>query len=547
MKLDNLDLTPNAAAIDLWKSQKDYACFLPSISAIYAKIVSMPEYNVRDSMPAGLPGGRADLNFLDTNNPLFYYPVALYSAGHAYLDVNDSNINESMIQKRDRSKTVIIGDSGGFQIATGVLKWPWEKKKNQTDLDWMRDKDKLRMAILRWLEATADYSSVLDVPTYGLVKFGFDKITGESLHPGMKTFSDCLNVSLDNYDFFIKHRVEGATKFLNVLQGRNQEEGDIWWNAVKDLPFETWAFSNVQASNFAVNLRRLIIMRDGKYLDGRDWLHYLGNGKIKAGCALTTLQRGIRKYINPDITISYDAASPFVMTAMGQIVTGYDITSKKISFKNGTLMDSKELKGSQQNFNDWIAQYCADGNKSTLIRSRIGDAVTVGDVCIRGYDDLDYKKLAFTKAALASIEYQMSPEGKAGDKFKWTDGYKNWLIHGSENGGMFDFGGHNYDKEYEKYQVKWPSSMDGFSYLLAMNHNVELHIRAIQAACDYQDQPTNIAKQHITSDLLEWRDLCPEILKSERPMDLINNNRKMLSKITGMDATYDIPMNIGDI
>ena len=94
-----------------------------------------------------------------------------------------------------------------------------------------------------------------------------DPVTGQSLHPGMKTFRDCLNVSLENYDFFIRNRVEGATKFLNVLQGRNESEGDIWWEAVKDLPFETWAFSNVQASNFSINLRRLIIMRDGKYLD----------------------------------------------------------------------------------------------------------------------------------------------------------------------------------------------------------------------------------------------------------------------------------------
>jgi hypothetical protein len=52
---------------------------------------------------------------------------------------------------------------------------------------------------------------------------------------------------MENHKFFIKHRKEGATKFLNVLQGRNEEEGDIWWDACKDQPFESWAFSNVQA------------------------------------------------------------------------------------------------------------------------------------------------------------------------------------------------------------------------------------------------------------------------------------------------------------
>lgn len=534
----------NESALNLAKTQNDYAVFLPSISAIYAKIVSMPEYNVRDKLPDGLNNDRLDLNFLDTRTNLFYYPAALYSAGHAYLDPTDSDIQESMVQKRDRSKTVILGDSGGFQIATGVLKWPWTKKKNQDDIDWNKDKDKMRMQILRWLEHTADYSMVLDVPTYGLVKFGFDPITGQSLHPGMKTFRDCLNVSLENYDFFIKNRVEGATKFLNVLQGRNQSEGDVWWDAVKDLPFETWAFSNVQASNFSINLRRLIIMRDGKYFDNRDWLHYLGNGKIKAGCALTTLQRSIRQFINPNITISFDAASPFVMTAKGQIYHGYELSHNNMRFKGGSIVDDKTLKNSSMTLNDWISMVNTKGH---IMPTAIGDKCTVGDICVRGYEDLQYKKVQFTKKELESDWYSSTPEGKAGDQFKWSKEYKDYLAHDKSLGGLFEFGNTLFDKEYERYQVKWPSSMDGFSYLIAMNHNVELHIRAVQEACWWQDQETSKANQHVTSDLLEFKDLCPEIFRSERPMDLINKHEKILRNITGMDADNQVSMELDDI
>ena len=191
------------------------------------------------------------------------------------------------------------------------------------------------MKLLRWLEATSDYSMVLDWPTYALVKFGLDPVTGASLHPSLKNFGDCLRGSLENHEFFIKNRKEGATKFLNVLQGRNQEEGDIWWDATKDLPFESWAFSNVQASNFSINLRRLIIMRDEGYLQGREWLHYLGNGKIKAGCALTTVQRALRKYVDPELTVSFDAASPFVMTAKGQMYYGYELSQRSVGFNGG--------------------------------------------------------------------------------------------------------------------------------------------------------------------------------------------------------------------
>ena len=255
---DTGHLSMNPASKNLASTQNDYAVFLPSISAIYTKIVSMVEYHMRDKMPEGLPNGLQDLNFLDPANSLFYYPTALYSAGHAILDPEESWTKERMVMQRDRKNTVMVGDSGGFQAATGVLKYPWHQKPNQTVEQHQSDKDDVRLKLLRWLEATADYSMVLDWPTYALVKFGLDPVTGASLHPALKNFGDCLRGSMDNHHFFIKNRKEGATKFLNVLQGCNMEEGDIWWDAAKDLPFESWAFSNVQASNFSINLRRLI-------------------------------------------------------------------------------------------------------------------------------------------------------------------------------------------------------------------------------------------------------------------------------------------------
>jgi len=158
---------------DMWTTNQDYAVFLPSISAIYVRLVSQ----LGDRVPSGLPNGLKDLDFLQPNTNLFYYPTALYSSGHSYWDPAQSDIQEAMVQKRDKNATVIVGDSGGYQIATGVLKWPWQKKDNQTSQDWMKDKDAIRMKILRWLEHSCDYSMVLDVPTGSLLKFGNDPIT----------------------------------------------------------------------------------------------------------------------------------------------------------------------------------------------------------------------------------------------------------------------------------------------------------------------------------------------------------------------------------
>ena len=87
---------------DMWTTNKDYAIFLPSISAIYVRLVSQP--NARTV--SGLPGGLQDLDFLQTNTNLFYYPTALYSSGHSYWDPAQSDVQEAMVQKRDKNASV---------------------------------------------------------------------------------------------------------------------------------------------------------------------------------------------------------------------------------------------------------------------------------------------------------------------------------------------------------------------------------------------------------------------------------------------------------
>ena len=118
------------------------------------------------------------------------------------------------------------------------------------------------------------------------------------------------------------------------------------------------------------------------------------------------------------------------------------------------------------------------------------------------------------------------------------------MIHSHENGGVFDLGTNQFPDAHSKYQEKWPSSMDGFSYLLAMNHNTELHVNAIQAANMAQDLPIHEAKALLTPDLLEFKDLVDDIFTSERPMDLIMKHEKMLQKITGMDADNQVSYDV---
>ena len=64
-----------------------------------------------------------------------------------------------MIQQRDRGRTMILGDSGGYQIGKGVLKFDWLDFEGKSAND-------TRQKILEWLELTADWSMMLDVPTW---------------------------------------------------------------------------------------------------------------------------------------------------------------------------------------------------------------------------------------------------------------------------------------------------------------------------------------------------------------------------------------------
>ena len=101
--------------MDLGKTQKDYAVYLPAISSFYVKQLEKVERVTESRVPAGFEKGHEGMDFLRPD-AYFHYPKGLYSAGHAQLDIDKTNKDEPMIQGRDRNTSMILGDSGGFQI-----------------------------------------------------------------------------------------------------------------------------------------------------------------------------------------------------------------------------------------------------------------------------------------------------------------------------------------------------------------------------------------------------------------------------------------------
>ena len=312
------------------------AVYIPSVSPGYA-IAAHHQNWVRD-LPRGVASG--DLNFLDPNNKLFHISHVMTSAGQALYQKRDC-----IIKQRDRSKTMVIADSGGYQIANSG----YSIHGQQHILD-----------ILRWLEAHADWAMTLDVPTGPLLRK--DK-------PYQYTsFRDCLDTTLDYLRFFRDNRKPGATKFLNVLQGNDMRQSNIWYNEVKAFEFEGWAFAGLLRHNFYNLCRRIIIMADEKQLDQRDWIHVLGTNILTVAVGLTALQRAINEHINPNLRISYDTSSPFRMIRWSNIFSIPIVDRADMTLPSVKCPDARRFVGSSLRF-PWP--------------SPLGDRMSLGDINVQ--------------------------------------------------------------------------------------------------------------------------------------------------------------------
>jgi hypothetical protein len=422
--------------VNLTPLQKDYAVYLPAISSFYSTYVAkqrLEEFVPNERIPKGFDRGIEGMNFLNPEAGYFTYKYGLYSAGHAQLDVVKAQTQESMIQQRDRGNTMILGDSGGYQIGKGVLKFDWLNFEGP-------EATKTRQKILEWLEVTADWSMMLDVPTWAC-----DHI--HSPKTGLKTFEDCLDKTRYNNDYFLMNRL-GQTKWLNVLQGSDWDTAERWYEGVKEFSdpkgkyagreAEGWAFGGANMCKMPITLKRLMTMREEGMLDGKDWIHFLGTAQLDWSCYLTSIQRQIRKHINPNLTISFDCASPFIATAHGLVYTNAQHTNKRWSVIMDKAPDNKALAGSDIPF---------------PFESAIGRRLTMEDIAY--YDlgkrktdaELDGAKFDHLNPAHYHVAPRLNKLGKIPNRTSW----------------------------------------DSFAYALMMGHNVECHIVAVQRAQQLMD------------------------------------------------------------
>ena len=414
---------------DLTATQNDYAVFLPATSGFYSTFIGKQRYgNYIDParLPASFTNGVESLNYLEPDKGLFYYQWCLYSAGHANLDLTKQDDKEDMFRNRDRSTSWVLGDSGGFQIGKGVWEADWKDPS-------CPKAQKKREQVLAWMDSLMDYGMCLDIPAW------VERSPAGRAATGITSYAEAVQGTYINNEYFINNR-NGNCKFLNVLQGESFEDADDWYDRMKkycdpkqygDRAFNGWSMGGQNMCDVHLVLKRLIALRhDGLLEKGQqDWMHFLGTSKLEWACLLTDIQRAVRKYHNPNFTISFDCASPFLATANGQIYIQTETEDReKWVYRMVPSADDKKYSTDTRLFKDAVVQDKIFKKQTNINEhydfesSPLIDQVQIKDICIYGPGDLN----------------KIGKEGK--------------------------------------------TSWDSFSYAIQMGHNVWAHVNAVQEA-----------------------------------------------------------------
>jgi hypothetical protein len=373
---------------NLTAEQKDYAVFLPAVSSFYSTFVGKQRFgNYVDParLPAGFTQGVEGLNFFDPEKGYFYYKWGLYSAGHADIDMTRISEKDDMFRSRPRNgDSIVVGDSGGFQIGKGVWEGNWKDPNCPKAM-------KKRQQVLTWMDGLMDWGMGLDIPAW---------VARSPI--GMKntkisSYQEAVDGTYINNDYFINNR-NGNCKFLNVLQGENHTEAEDWYQRMKaycdpkkypDAHFNGWSMGGQNMCDVHLMLKRLIAIRfDGLMEKGKqDWMHFLGTSKLEWASLLTDTQRAIRKYHHDTFTISFDCASPFLATANGQVYTQVEIEHmKKWVYRMVPSIDDKKYSLDNRSFKDAVLQ---DGIFDAFSDSPISARSMVRDVCVYKPGDLN--------------------------------------------------------------------------------------------------------------------------------------------------------------
>jgi hypothetical protein len=286
----------------------------------------------------------------------------------------------------------MLGDSGGFQIAKGLWEGDWRANSGCAKAQ------KKRSAVLTWLDSVSDYGMILDIPTWVI----HDKKASRACQ--ITTLQEAVDATKFNNKYFMAHRKgkeNGGARFLNVLQGDNHTSAEQWYQEMKDFcdpakypttHFDGWSMGGQNMCDVHLVLKRLVALRHDNLLQQgkHDWMHFLGTSKLEWAVLLTVIQRAIRKYVNPNFTISFDCASPFLATANGQVYHHIDLAhNEKWCYRMSPIADDKKYSTDSKNIEGSLS------NKQKI--QKINNSIAYLTTHVKIYQHINQKNSIYKK------------------------------------------------------------------------------------------------------------------------------------------------------
>lgn len=260
----------------------------------------LPAYSVTGltALEKGTKRFNSDYTFRFYNkneNPCFYYPGLLVSAGHAFKKVTLAYDIGFDLQ----GGGILLGDSGGYQIATGQI---------DAKGDYLP-------SIFNWLENNTTHALNIDIPMY---------INKEGVNISLE---DKIKISNTNFSYFEKNQ-SGKTKYLNVIHGRNQKDLDLWFNEVSSkYSFNGgWAIGSANIDIFYILQSLFYLIKKNQLIKNeteKKLIHILGISRSKDMIYLEYLQKKLNDN-GYNYQLTYDSSTPDISAGMGNYVLFID-------------------------------------------------------------------------------------------------------------------------------------------------------------------------------------------------------------------------------
>ena len=280
----------------------EYSLYLPAVNPSFASGV-LKKLSPNRPFPSEIT--LRDLQFWRSDSKLFHYPYALHSMGQ--YSIGSTIVNS--ITYPQLPDTILVGDSGGFQLGKGTFKGYKALEDSLTADDaisaW-NDAYEVKQWILVQLETYFNYSMTIDIPLWAT------KETSSNAKFRNCSKDQLTQLTVDNLQFIDIHR-HNKTKWLNVIQGLDWDSTKYWWDRVSWFKCHGYALAGGAGGfgGLAQVLKSIFLIRDEIQSTSKlEWIHVLGVSTPPLAIMLSAIQRNLRKQF-PDVRISYDSASAF--------------------------------------------------------------------------------------------------------------------------------------------------------------------------------------------------------------------------------------------